>query len=803
MLGIMVLGFGLSISISMFTLVKGTIWALPGVENSEQMMYLRWGNDKQLSFFLHRLNSIEYNWINQKAKSFQTVFGTISQIVALYNPDSEAFAKRYEAVQVSESFFQAIGVNAILGRVLGKQDMLPNGAHAVVISYAVWQEQFGGLRDAIGRTVLINGVSHSVVGVMPPGFHFPWNKELWLGWRNSHVDEKPHNIRTVGVLKDGVSQDQVDTEMQELSISLRKKYLFSYKDRTQLVAEPYNHSFIKPKLRSVLQILSLVAMLVFIITCANVSNLILVRVSKRQHELAIRQVVGASRLQIIRQVLLEGLFFSVGGLVVGLLINMLGARFIWFVFQQSYGNTPYWWSMRLDWDVYLFAIAIMFASIVTSSVLPAIRATMKSSGVLIKEAANTLSGQFIGNIAKIFVAVQVMCVTTLTIISLLMVLLFHYFTDWQLSFDAKNTLAARLQLNSTAGFPSIESIGRFYDEVATDLKSLPAVKDVAFAFQSGGEVGMPRKFEIKGRYATKSLYQANVSANIVSPGYFSVFAMRPISGRLLLETDDDSSDKVVVVNQHFVDAFFNGSNPLGKSIRVYRPGGRRGNPIYSSQWTNWMRVVGVVNNAQRKLLPGESSVNHAEVYIPIQQRRVRSFWLLVNVHGQAGDWVKSTSQIIQDHAPLLAPKRLYPSLQEMYDEKNRLLGTITTVVVCFGIVALVVTIVGLSSLIAFTTLLQQREFGIRVALGATSDEIIALMFRRTALLLASGLVLGFSVATVISGIIKQNMNAMELPVELPSCLLGMSVVLIACILAIAVPVIQALRVSPGDSLRVD
>ena len=802
-LGIVVLGLGLGMSITMFSLIKGVMWSAPQVADGKSMVLLKWANDRRRANFNDKLSSLEYAILQDQAKNLEDVIAYFEFSPAVYIPQGGAPATRYQMARVTDSFFEVVATKPLLGQVVNDDNSWFRRTGSVVISYRVWQEQFGGLSDVVGKMMQINGMPRIVIGVMPPEFHFPSNNDVWVLLKFREEARKQHALKVIGVRKVGVSIAQVNTELYSLSNQIREQYPDTNRDRTKMTAEPYNSSFVGKNLKAVLLLICIASLLVFVVACANVSNLLMMRVSRRQNELAVRKILGAGRHKIVMQVILEGLLFSIGGAVAGLLMSYLGSRYIWALFLQNYNTAPYWWSMAIDWQVYLFAVLIMLLAMIFSSFTPAIRVIAKQSTVALQENTRTLSGVFIGNIAKGFVAVQVMCLTILMVFTFLLVFLLHYLTDWDLSFDPNKILTAKIQLNQSAGFESGESLDRFYDNVVRDLQALPGINGAAFSGGRGGILTSSKQFEIEGDNTMQVAGLPYAGSNIVSNSFFDVFDLQATAGRLFLGTDIESSQKVAVVNQHFVDAYFPGERALGERVRVYRPTSELEILSHNRFRTEWMTIVGVVPNIQHKLLPGEKSVDRAEIYIPVKQRRTRGLWLLVKAAGNIKDWIKPTSEIIYKYAPTLAPNKQYQTVQNLFDIVDSELKAMTKVVTLFAIVALIISLAGLYGVISFTSLLQRREFGVRSALGASSGRIFELVFRRGAWLMVIGLLPGIVAAIIFGSTLKQNLGVMNLPVMMPSHLVGIGVVIVAGIIAISVPAIRAMRASTSEALRVD
>ena len=827
-LAIMVLGFGLAASITIFTLINGIFWSSPNIGDGRHLVSIEWRNDKRIPAFIPLFNLPEYGRAEQLVQSLSDTAAYRLTNTALYYPDSDLTTKRYRHAMVTADFFKLVSVPPLLGRVFSKEDILRDAEHAVVISYSLWQQYFLGLPEAIGKTILLNGVAHTVVGVMPQGFHFPLNQQCWTVIRDYAASIKPisaeqiaamakkrpklkrtlearyfRRLHVIGALKPGYSLTRASADLNAVAKYLINQFPESGKDRGRISATMYNASLLGSQLISILTMLSVTAVLVFIIACANVSSLLMLRIARRRKELAIRKTLGAGRAHIVLQVLLEGFLLALGGLLVGLLLYASCSKFVWAWLQQSFSDIPYWWHMQLDWLVYLFAIGVVLLSTILSSALPAWRAVSKQTDTVLKDDTVTATGLFIGRVAKGMVAIQFACATVLLVMASMMILVMHYLKDWDLNYKPEQILTVRLQLNSTAGLPTEESVIQFLDSVSTQLKAMPGIDSVGFASNRAGVMQNRRKFDIaadENRPRKKSRY---TSVNIVGADFFSVFDMRPAWGRLFSDSDTASAEPVAIVNRHFVDTYFYGENPVGQHIRSYFRSIRREGGRAASQATPWMKIVGVVPNIQRKLLPGQKPVAHAEIYIPVRQFAFRTTSLLLRAGGDVTRWIEPARRTIHRQSPKLAPTSEFKTVHDVLSENDDRTLTLTTIVIALGGIALLIAAAGLYGLISFTTLLQRREFGIRSALGAGCAGIIGLMLRRAAWLLLVGLLLGTAVTLTMSDLLKQNLNAIRFPVELPSHFMGITIVIVIGLIAFMIPALRAIRVPPVEALRVD
>lgn len=799
LLGVLVLGLGLGMSITMFAMVNGVLWSTPGLGNYSRLVQLKWANQhRELADF--SFNHPETETIIERAKYQDTIAYYRFRLAALYNPGSEELTRSVHLASVSPDFFNLVTVKPLYGRTIDASDFeRGRGKLVVVISYSMWQTYFAGLPNAIGAQVRMDGALYTVIGVMPQGFHFPINEQLWVPSR-LNPKSRVYTTHIVASLGQNMSIGQIEAELEPIAFDLSKKHSQSKQGYNKIRVLPYGESLLQSELAAILFFLSIISLLVFIVTCANVSNLLMMRVSRRQQELVIRKTLGASHGHIVMQVMLEGLLFACGGLLAGLLLYRFSNQWIWDWIEQNLDAIPQWWHMQLDWKVYLFAILVVILSAVVSSIAPAIRAITKQSDAILKDDIRTASGLFIGKISKLLVSIQVTCATVLSVMALMMILVAHYLNDWDLPYDSDQILTTRVLLNNRAGFKSNESILSFCDAVSRELKALPGVHGVGFSTRYVGYDTERREIEFETHQlkVKKSKYFAD--SYVVSRSFFKVFGIKPVKGRLFLEKDSMPAEKVAVVNQYFVNVYFGDDNPLGQRVKIHRPGNLQS---LSASTTDWLTIVGVVSNAQRKPVPGETAVDFASIYIPQTQYVERGLSVFLRAEGDLERWVEPMRRTVHKHAPMLAPRMGFISLTDLIISAKNYQHMLSKVVIVFGFIALFITAVGLYALIAFTATLQRRELGIRSALGADSTDIISLMFKRAVWLLVIGLVTGATIAITITDGLQKNLEAIDLPVALPSQFVGVGIVIVIGLTAFIIPALQALRVSPCDSLRVD
>ena len=807
LLGIGVLGLGLGLSITAFSLVNGIVWSSPAVEDGRRLLHLQWISDQSSDNFKSSFRGAEVKAIQQQVQHLDTIAFYNLRMIATYRPRIGMPTLRYGAAGVGPGFFQLLQVRPLLGRVPVEKDMLIESDRVVVISYELWQTYFAGLPNAIGKSLELNGWPHTVIGVMPAGFHLPSNNQLWFaarGW----VDARGRIFEIISTLKPGRTEMQARLELSQIANRLVQDQPESLKGRSRILVMPFNASLLTAGLKTTLLFLSTIALLVFVIACANISSLLMTRVSLRQQELVIRKTLGADCKHIVMQVMLEALLFALGGLILGFQLYVLAAESIWGWMQNNFGSIPHWWHMQVDWVVYSFGGLAVLLSTLVSSLIPALRAASKPADSILKDNSRTGSGLFVGRVTKVLVAIQIMCATVLSVMALTTILVTHYLRDRGLPYNPEQILTVRYHLSSSFSFGSDfketnKAIIQFYNQLMTSLQELPNIDSVGIASNISGVRRQTRRFEIAGDKTTQQENTAYTGANIVSNGYFSVFDMQPLQGRLFLPTDTVSAEKIAVVNEHFVNAFLGGSSPLGRRVRVERPGAVNEITNNRSPVTDWMTIVGVVPNIQRRLWPGESSKDLAAIYIPVQQRVARIVSVLLKSRGDVTRWIEPMRRMIHKQAPSIAPVSNFETVSRVLNGEIDRQSILTHVVVVFACIALFIATAGLYGLISFTVLLRRREFGIRLALGAGGVQVFILVFTRALWLLSLSLALGLGIAFSINNTIKQSLGGINFPVEVPSNVIGISLVVVASVIAVIIPAIQAIQVPPNEALRMD
>lgn len=806
LIGVAIMAVGLGLSITMFALVNGIMFSAPKLQDELELYDIEWllpeGSQRG-----NAINVRDLRVFQAQNESFEHLAGYSLGLISFYTEQTDAYAERHIQARVSPEFFDLIQKRPILGRTLTEADAIPGTGSTALISYELWQEQFAKSADVIGSSVQLNGNPHTIVGVMPKEFQFPFSTKIWVANDWSNTDTRPRErvprLAVIGTLKKGINTRKATSELNTIAAQLATTFPETNQDFLRLDIKPFNEDYIGDNQRTILLFLLLSSLLVLLISSANVSNLMLARVAQRQHELALRRTLGAEKLQIIFHVLLEGGLLVCCGLILGLLLSTWIRELIWNTFENNMLFIPYWWHIDLDWKVYSFAIGLMIVSVVGSSLFPAIRALALQANDILKDDARTGSNLYIGKLSKFLVGIQITFSTVLLITSATMIILTDYIANRELPYDADQILSTRYQANASAGLRSNNSVWSLYENLGQQIRALPGVEGVGFSFNTPAFNPGLRDFILEGEEPDQE-EPKQTAANIVTPGYFAAMDLKPIGGRLLGTTDIESSQPVCVVNQNFVTAYFKNENPVGKRIRINSPGfsGEVQNADRDDLWTDWMTIVGVVPNVYPEPLLNETIEQFAEVYLPHKQRLSRGMTLLVRSKGDVHRWITPIREISAKEAPLLPPMFGMYTLKNRIDRNNIQLHVTSNIILSFGVASLLMAAIGLYALISFTTLQKRREFGIRTALGAQVEAILGNVFRQIAIQMPVGIVLGLAISIFTISLLKQSFNLPSIPYGFLAYFVGVTLVVSTSCIAVFIPAFKASRINPSEALRI-
>ncbi|HEV7504597.1 MAG TPA: ABC transporter permease [Thermoanaerobaculia bacterium] len=726
----------------------------------------------------------------QKSKAFEQL--------AAYYPWSYTMTGRQEPVRIlgvatSASLFPALGVHAELGRTFTRDDDQPGKELVVVLSHGFWQRQFARDRSVLGRTLNLDGQIYKVIGVMSPDFDFPEpDVALWVPLAIDPADLPTRNARqlnVVGRLAPGVSVEQAQAEMNAFAATMQKDYPTIYRAENGwgILVIPLTEEIVG-KVRSGLLLLFGAVVLVLLIACANVANLLLVRATARQREIAVRVALGSSRRRLIQQLLTESLVLSLLGGVLGLLLGLWATRLLVVLAAE---NIPRFHAVHLEPEVFAFGILL---SVVTGLLFGLAPAFISARPDLTKSLKEGSRGSGMGVSRNRLRAALVISEVALTLVLLigagLMTKSFVRLQRVNPGFNAENVLVAELALPFQKYGKATDFQG-FFDRYMSAVATLPGVQQVgAVAVPPfSTELTWSGDLAPEGEQDVASKSQGKVETFIATPGYAKAIGLTLLRGRFLLDQDVKQSPPVTVIDDVLAHRYWPNEDPIGKRLKSGGPGSK--SPA--------IEVVGVVRHIKHESLEGESL---PQVYIPLRQAPFR--W-----PGRMGVAVRTAS----DPAALIAGMRA--KLSEIdrdqpfasIDTMQRILSSsisrprfLTWLLTSFALVALIVASVGLYGVLAYWVSQRRGEIGMRMALGAHRKDVLWLVLGQGMALTFAGLVVGALAAVWLTRAMKSLL--FEVSTGDPLIFVG-SVVLLTLIslFACQIPAWRAAQMDPGVTLR--
>lgn len=696
---------------------------------------------------------------------------------------------------VSAEFFRVLGIHPALGRDFVAADERP-GQHVAMLSHELWQSKFGSRSDIVGHTITLNGNSYTVAGVMPEGFGFPIQNpapQLWTTLATDAVDAEGDTpvtkergfdaLSVVGRLKPGVTIEQARADMNLIDRSLATQYPDSNKQFYSAHVEPELESLVGDT-RPALRILFAAVCFLLLIACANVAGLLLARGSRRQTELAVRAALGATRAEIIGQILVESVVLALFGGALGLAFSSL---FLKTMLRFVPENLPRMDHIPLDATVLAFTIAASILTGVLFGVLPAWRMSKLDPSLALRDGARTVtSGRGQHRLHSALVIVETALGLILLIGSGLFIRSFVRILTLNPGFDRRNVLTARLAYPDSKDFAA--RVSGFYDEFLPRIAALPSVRSVAAGWPlpfSGSRVGL--SFRAEG-HPTSRGDQPVARAAITTPGYFSTLGIPMLRGRDFSASDAGKAPLVAIVSESFARKYFPGEDVLGKHITPGLDDGVHGKGP--------REIVGIVGDVKEHSLTTDAP---PMFYLPFAQATVTSPYLVVRTAGDPTRIIaplRAQVSSIDHRVPLYRVHTLDDMVSDAASQPRFQMVLLTS----FAIMALLLAAVGLYAVLSYIVAQRTNEMGLRLALGAQRGDVLRLILERGLFLAAVGAAIGLAATAALTHFAASLLYGVS-AFDWPTYLLVTAAFLLVSLAASAVPAMRAANVDPGRTLR--
>ncbi|HET7585917.1 MAG TPA: ABC transporter permease [Gemmatimonadaceae bacterium] len=781
---VLALTLGIGLTTTVFSIIYGAFEkGLPFPEGHRIVQVVR--DNPQQDLTNAGLPIHDFMDVRAQQRSFSAVAAYYNGTVNLSGRER---AERFDGAFVTPNLFDVLGVHPILGRGFRDADDQPGAARVAVIGNAMWRNRYGGDTLVVGTSIRINGQPATIIGVMPPGFLFPEQEEIWLplGIDPLRVERGGGLwLNVVGRLRPDVSLDQASADVAAIARRLATAYPKTNEGMRASVVS-YVDAAIGREPRRLLNTMLGAVFLVLLIACANVANLLLDRAVNRTKEQGVRTALGASRWAVARQSLAEATVFCATGAVLGVGLAQGGIALFNRAIVQS--QPPFFIDIRLHPPVLLFTLAVTLIAAIASGALPALRTWRTDVAEVLKDESRGSSGFRVGRLSRSLVVVEIALSCALLVAAGLTIKTIVTLRTMDHGIRTRGIFTAR------AGFPATYTDtlaqDRFFDELATRLEELPGAQ--AATISSGlpattvGNGSGP--FAIEGRAYGSDRDYPRVNTMTVTPGFFAVFDLPAREGRLLAAQDRRGSAPVVVVNEQMAQRFFPGESPLGRRIRV---GG-------ATSTEPWMTIVGVVPDVQTQ---DNDEPRPPMLFQPLAQHHTS--FASIAVLARDAEHPMSLTTSVRDAVASLDPDIplywLY-SLDETIARSSWFYRVFGTMFMLFGGIALFLASIGLYAVMALSVARRTRELGIRMALGAGRGSVIGLVVRQSTWQLAIGLVAGLGIAAALSHLLAIILFGVQ-PRD-PLIFGGVVLLLgVTAALAALVPARRATRVDPMVALR--
>jgi predicted permease len=691
--------------------------------------------------------------------------------------------ERLLGAQATASFFDVMGVRPIIGRVFNSGEETPGNDAVVVLSQGLWQRKFGGAPDVLGRTIVLNGRAHEIVGVMPATLQEPPKAELWKPLAPTEQVREARNafwLPVIGRLKAGVTPEQAQTEMSAISARLEQAYPSNKGFGAYVV--PLHRQLVGDIERSLVILLAAVG-LVLLIACANLGNLMLGRTSARRKELAIRSALGARRLRLMRQIVTETLVLALAGGALGLLFAYWATGF----FITLGGDTiPRPEVIEIDTRVLIFALSLAVVAALLAGILPALQASRGAVVEHLREGGREGGAPVSRRTRSALVAAEVALAFVLLAGAGLLMRTLWSMQRVDRGMEIAGVAKATISLPGTL-YAQAADVRGFYARLIERLRSLPSVESAA----SGTGVLQPLVtnsgiYSIEGRPLPPPEERVEYPVESVWPGYFQTLEISLAAGRTFTEQDHADAPRVVIINETLAREGWPGQDPIGRRMRA---GDETSN-------APWMTVVGVIRDVRR------ADVRRAirpELYMCALQATPRTQMLLVRTKGDPGAVIpdiRREVRAINAHLPLFN----VGTLSEDFSETLTSARFRAVLLAAFAMIALALAAIGIYGVTAHAVSQRTHEVGIRMALGAGAPQVMKLMLGQHLRPALIGVGMGLVSAIVLSRFLQSLVYGVPATDPLTFTFMAVALVIVAAA-ACWIPARRATRVDPLIALR--
>ena len=782
---LLTLTVGIGANVTMFSLINGmALRPMPFGDRSDRLVTLHPA---------HRLSVREPGWGHSEisyldlidfraAAAVDGIGGYLSRSFVLSGEVSSA--ERIRGGSVTPDLFPLLGVEPIIGRHFRAEEAAPPGLESVVmLTHGLWQRRYGSDTSIVDREIIVNDRARIVVGVLPRGFKFPEGDEVYAPLRLDTLPRSARNINAVALLKPGVTVETAQTELGVIARQLETAYPETNTGFGVTVL-PIRRTYIhRDEARTALVLMAAVAF-VLLIMCANLANLMLVRGTTRQRELAVRAAMGASQRRLLWIALGESVLIAGPGSLLGL----LASRWAIDAIVASLGSSlPYWVEFGIDLRVALFTMATALFTVIAVGLWPSARAAVPN---LVDDLKETSRGASLGRAghrmqAALAVVQIALCFGLLTGANL-MVRSFLAMGSTSLGFDHWPIVSGGGYLAGDA-FDDVRIRAAFFRDVTTKLAAVPGVAAAGLIGSiPGDDGGSARRLVTDGH--TGDADEVGVESVSIGPTLFDTLDLPLIEGRAFSEQEvEDPSADVAIINRRLASRLWPQESAVDRRIG-----------FTSGQEIRWLRVVGVAPDIHFREIGSATEQSRLTVYVPYALEGSRSMALLARAHGAPDSIITPVRSALSRAGSTFAVGRVLPmtELRRLTIWQEQLYGSLMT---AFALVALLLACLGIYAVVAYSVGRRSREIGVRLALGARPADVIEMLLRETIAIGGAGLLAGLILAVMIGRALSSALYGVSVNAWLFASMAAP--LAIALLVATWLPARRAASVEPTIALR--
>jgi len=782
-IAVITLALGIGANTAIFTIVNAVLLRPLPYPESERLMLV--GRAFTGTNAVSDLSEPKFVFLRDNVRSFEAITATQGTGPNTYLSD-ESNTEFIRCLIVSADFFRVLGVLPASGRGFTTEEDSPAGERVAILGDRLWRQRFGADAGMIGRTITLNDVTHTIVGIMPPDFEYSGTQDVFVPMGvNPASQNEGHNWTVIGRLKQGVMVDQARSELKLLFDRFQADHPRWVKENEVFSAMSWRASMTSD-IRELLWILLGAVSFVLLIACANIANLQLTRAAARRKEMAIRIALGAGSWRLIRQLLTEGMALALAGGLMGLLLGRFGVDAMLALVPEDI--IPRVGEINPDWRVLAFTLGASLLTGIAFGLAPALQTLQVDVNRVLKEGAGKArAGIARGLLRSVLVVVEVGLALALTVGAGLLLRTFASLRGVEPGFEARNLLTFDISPGRKK-YDTVAKMSVLYRHALERFTMLPGVEAAALT----NKLPLDAQFNLPYRLAGQSKFAGAVQYRVISPEYFRVMKMAVLQGRPFNESDMVGAEPVALVNEAFARSNFAGVEPLGQQLCA---GCEYGDPAMR-------RVVGVVNETKQRSL---AEAAPAAVFIPLTQAAegvrgtLRQCSFVVRTAGDPSLLSATILSEIRQFDPTVPITNLRP-MEQLVSRSIAPQRFNLILLGLFAALGLLLAAVGIYGVMAYSVSQRTDEIGLRMALGAQSGHVLKLIMKQGMTLTLVGVVIGLIASFALTRLIESLLFGVSATDALTFVVVSLMLT-VAALLACWIPARRATKVDPIVALR--